>query len=90
MQGCAAGFERTNCKSIACEIALIHRGSSPIKLAIMDFAAIGRVSPTLAWWNNIAVCIQRDHQAIAVVTSEDQVRDTCHTLSLDIGIINRM
>ena len=57
MQGRAAGFKRTNRKSIACEIALINRGSAPIKLAVMDFAAIGRISPTLAWWNNIAMRI---------------------------------
>ncbi|MNS76702.1 hypothetical protein D3C72_1102570 [compost metagenome] len=86
--GFGHGFEGTHGVGEAGEIALAHRGSAAVELAIHDFGAIGVLGPALAGRHHIAVGVQGDGAAracAAVLAAHDQVGDRFHAIGLDLG-----
>ena len=79
------GFQGAHGKGEGGHVPLADRRSAPVHLAVDDVTAIGRVGPALAGRHHIAMGVEGNGWAVAVVAAHDQVGDALQTQRLHLG-----
>ncbi|KAG1245249.1 hypothetical protein G6F68_015138 [Rhizopus microsporus] len=75
MAGLGHGFQRAHRERETGEVALADGRRATVEAAVFDFAAIGVVLPAVARGHHVAMGIERDAAAGAVLAPHDQVGD---------------
>ena len=79
------GFQCAQRKRIGGEVALADGGSAAIQHAVFNLAAVGVVRPAVARRHDVAVGVERDGGALAIVPAHDEIGDGLHACGLHIG-----